>query len=104
MDFNPTKLNTVANGEGLTTSCHAQQAPKGELDLQVNYQYFREGEMKAWWEYLQASGAKFATIGMLGPLPGKNYAVVRLILSIRRLVLLTLTHLSQQPQKDSIDF
>ena len=27
--------------------------------------------------WLQASGAKFATIGMLGPLPGKTYAMVR---------------------------
>lgn len=36
--------------------------------------------MKAWWEFLQVSGAKFATIGMLGPLPGKDYSVVRLCL------------------------
>lgn len=32
--------------------------------------------MLAWWEYLQSSGAKFATIGMLGPLKDKNFAVV----------------------------
>ena len=43
--------------------------------LQVNYQYWREGEVLALWQWLTATGAKLASIGMLGPLPGRNYAV-----------------------------
>ena len=43
--------------------------------LQINYQYFKDHEMKALWEWLQSSGSKLLPIGVKGPLPGKAYAV-----------------------------
>ena len=32
-------------------------------------------QVKALWMWLQVSGAKIATIGTMGPLPGTNYAM-----------------------------
>ena len=43
--------------------------------LQINYQYFKDHEIKALWEWLQSSGSKLLPIGVYGPLPGKAYAV-----------------------------
>ena len=41
----------------------------------MNYAKFREHEIKAFWEWLQASGAKVLPIGIAGPLPGRTDAV-----------------------------
>ena len=41
----------------------------------MNYAKFREHEIKAFWEWLQASGAKVLPIGIAGPLPGRTEAV-----------------------------
>ena len=43
--------------------------------VQVNYAKFRDHEIKAFWEYLQATGTKVVPYGIAGPLPGKDMAV-----------------------------
>ena len=49
---------------------------RGGLSVtQVNYKAYREHEAKAFFEWLQVSGAKVATIGMLGPLPGQSHGM-----------------------------
>ena len=44
------------------------------FDELVNYNTYREHEVKALFEWLLVSGAKIATIGMKGPIPGLPYA------------------------------
>lgn len=39
-------------------------------------QYFMEHEIKAMWEWLQVSGVKLIPLGILGPLPDKNFSVL----------------------------
>lgn len=45
------------------------------FDELVNYQYFKDHEIKALWEWVSASGVKLLPIGIKGPLPGKGHAV-----------------------------
>lgn len=45
------------------------------FDDLVNYQYFKDHELKAMWEWVTATGTKLLPIGMLGPLPNKQHAV-----------------------------
>lgn len=53
----------------------AAQSSHPRPDLQVNYAKFREHEIKAFWEYLQATGTKVVPYGIAGPLPGSTMAV-----------------------------
>ena len=46
-----------------------------KTDVQINYANFREHEIKAFWEWLESSGAKVLPLGIKGPLPGKTFAV-----------------------------
>ena len=45
------------------------------FDEIVNYKLYREHEVKAFWEWLQVSGAKVATIGVKGPIEGRTYGM-----------------------------
>lgn len=45
------------------------------FDELVNYQQYRLHEVKAFFEWLQVSGAKVATIGIMGPIEGKEFAM-----------------------------
>lgn len=45
------------------------------FDDLVNYQYYKNHELKAFWEFTVASGAQLLPIGMLGPLPGTDMAM-----------------------------
>lgn len=43
--------------------------------VQVNYAAFKEHEVKAFWEWLQASGKKVLAYAIKGAVPGKDTAV-----------------------------
>jgi hypothetical protein len=45
------------------------------FDELINYNNYREHEVKALWEWLQESGAKLATLGVLGPLADNSYSM-----------------------------
>lgn len=45
------------------------------FDELVNYKLYREHEVKAFWEWLQVSGAKVATIGVKGPIDGYGFGM-----------------------------
>ena len=45
------------------------------FDELVNYKLYREHEIKAFFEWLQVSGAKVAPIGMQGPIQGRLEAM-----------------------------
>lgn len=45
------------------------------FDELVNYKLYKEHEVKAFWEWLNATKAKVATIGMKGPIQGQAHAM-----------------------------
>ncbi|KAK9807783.1 hypothetical protein WJX72_009345 [[Myrmecia] bisecta] len=45
------------------------------FDELVNYQYYRKHEIRAFWEWMVASGSRVKAIGLCGPMPRVSYGV-----------------------------